>query len=140
VLIASLPLLPASSLKSKLFSYGDKSSPLAVVASASASNVGAKGKKIEIKAAWTGEGEGLKKSEKVIEKEQDEVECELDLPARISQRHRVNGAHTRSHTVLCVDGDLPGLILDTLTTSSEGSSTVKSVCSPFFLGDSFELS
>lgn len=71
----------SSSLKSQLYRYteGDSTS-LKPVAKASASNVGAKGRKVELKVSWT----DSKGEDKKVEKEQADVECE-------STRHRHPG-------------------------------------------------
>lgn len=79
-LTSSSRSLPASSLKAKLFSAPSPSDELEVVATASASNIGAKGKQVELKVKWA-QGEG---SEKVEKKDQGDVECEFSSPLRQS--------------------------------------------------------
>lgn len=101
-------LPPASSLKSKLFSYeaDSPSSPLNLVASASASNVGAKDKKIGLKVAFV---EGETKEE---ERDQKELHCESGSPAQLFPSCR--GMETRADE-RGPDTDLPGVALELLT-------------------------
>ncbi|KAL7410670.1 Acetokinase family-domain-containing protein [Mrakia frigida] len=71
----------SSSLKAKLFLVSSPSSPLKVIATASASNVGAKGKKVVLEVVWEGV-EAEQGGEVKIEKEQEDVQY-TDLPGLV---------------------------------------------------------
>jgi len=117
------PPPPASSLKAKLFLVSSPSSPLQVVATSSASNVGAKGKKVVLKIAW--EGVDVKEGGEIkIEKEQEEVKCESVLTDQ-GRRRRIFSFYQslmkKTKLVLDTDTDLPGLILGMLTEGEKKS-------------------